>query len=110
MVSRPEQAREVVSEMQKFRGEIEGGICVRRFEAFREGSEVRYFVLHGVGHALEGSVPEIVRECAGRIPSPFFSVDIAVREDGEQRVVEIGDGQVSDLVGWPVDAFSNLWT
>ncbi len=109
VVSKPEQARAVVSEMLKFRGEIEGGICVRRFENFRAESEVRYFVLNGVAHAIGDAVPEIVRECARRIPSPFFSVDVAIREDGVERVVEIGDGQVSDLVGWTVDAFSSLW-
>ena len=42
---------------------------------------------------IEGGV------CARRINSPFFSVDVADRVDGVPRVVEIGDGQVSDLVG-----------
>ncbi|HVJ20517.1 MAG TPA: ATP-grasp domain-containing protein [Polyangiaceae bacterium] len=109
VVSRPEQVREVLSEMEKYRGEIEGGVCVRRFEAFREGSEVRYFVLNGKAHAAAGAAPAIVEECTRRISSPFFSVDIAIREDGVERVVEIGDGQVSDLVGWSLDAFSDLW-
>ena len=25
------------------------------------------------------------------------------------RVVEVGDGQVSDLVGWSPEAFANMW-
>src|ERR1041385_4949257 len=48
VVSRPEDVTVVLGEMKKFRGTIEGGICVRRFESFHEGSERRYFVIHGV--------------------------------------------------------------
>lgn len=48
-------------------------------------------------------------ECARRISSPFFSVDGATREDGVERVVEIGDGQISDLVGWSAQDFAKLW-
>ena len=40
---------------------------------------------------------------------PFFSVDVATRADGILRVVEIGDGQVSDLVGWESARFAELW-
>lgn len=41
--------------------------------------------------------------------SPFFSVDVALREDGAERIVEIGDGQVSDLVGWSPERFAEMW-
>jgi hypothetical protein len=37
-------------------------------------------------------------------------VDVARREDGVERVVEIGDGQVSDLVGWSVEQFVEIWS
>ena len=47
--------------------------------------------------------------CAEAIPGPFFSVDVAFRTDGVERIVEIGDGQVSDLVGWSVERFANIW-
>jgi hypothetical protein len=109
VVSRPEEAAVVLAEMKKFRGEIEGGLCVRRFEPFRPGTELRYFVVQGAPHAASGEVPELVRECARRIASPFFSVDVTARDDGALRVVEIGDGQVSDLVGWEADRFAALW-
>jgi ATP-grasp domain, R2K clade family 3 len=46
---------------------------------------------------------------AETIASPFFSVDVARRVDGVERIVEIGDGQVSDLVGWSVERFVNIW-
>jgi hypothetical protein len=106
----PADAPAVVAELREYRGRIEGGICVRRVEEFVPGSEYRYFVLKGIGYAANGEpVPRVVRQCAERIVSPFFSVDVARRSDGELRVVEIGDGQVSDLVGWSTAAFALLW-
>jgi hypothetical protein len=54
-------------------------------------------------------VLDLVLEVAKRISSPFFSVDLITREDGVQRVIEIGDGQVSDLVGWEPQAFAQAW-
>ncbi len=109
VVTKPEEVPVVLSEMRKFRGTIEGGVCVRRFESFVPGSEKRYFVVRGVAHAVEGDVPAIVHDVANRLHSPFFSVDVAEREDGEPRVVEVGDGQVSDLVGWSASRFAAMW-
>ena len=45
VISKPEDISTVLSEMQEFRGVIEGGVCVRRFEQFVPGSETRYFVI-----------------------------------------------------------------
>jgi hypothetical protein len=109
VISKPEDISTVLSEMQEFRGVIEGGVCVRRFEQFVPGSETRYFVIRGKSYAVSGSVPGIVHECARRINSHFFSVDVAMRTDSLLRVVEIGDGQVSDLVGWEPACFAELW-
>lgn len=108
-ISKPEEVRTFIAEMEKFRGAIEGGVCARRFESFRRDSETRYFVVNGKAHAPAGEVPSIVNEIAPRIPSPFFAVDVAIREDGVPRIVELGDGQVSDLVGWQADDFGKLW-
>ncbi len=110
IVRDPTDATQVVAELREYRGRIEGGVCVRRVEQFVPGSERRYFVLKGRGHASDGGpVPRAVEQCAERIASPFFSVDVAQRSDGELRVIEIGDGQVSDLVGWSADRFASLW-
>ncbi|NJK49684.1 ATP-grasp domain-containing protein [Candidatus Gracilibacteria bacterium] len=97
--------------MQKFKGIIEGGICVRQIEDFVPETEKRYFVVYGKPFAASSDeeIPEIVKNCAKRISSKFFSVDIVERTDGVKRVVEIGDGQVSDLVGWSVERFTELW-
>ena len=109
VVSRPEEISLVLAEMQKFRGMIEGGVCVRRFEEFVPNSERRFFVINGIPHASSGPIPEVVHECARHIKSPFFAVDVAVRTDGVLRIVEIGDGLVSDLVGWEAARFAELW-
>jgi hypothetical protein len=92
--------------MKRFRGVIEGGFCVRRVEKFLLATERRYFVLDGTAHANEGDVPSIVYECARRHRSRFFSVDVVERDDGQLRIVEVGDGQVSDLVGWELQRFA----
>lgn len=111
VISEPTEIRTVVEEMQKFRGSIEGGLCVRQVEDFNFETEKRYFVLCGKSYAASQNekIPEIVGECAKRINSKFFSVDVIERADGCKRVVEIGDGQVSDLVGWTAERFAVLW-
>ena len=110
LITTPGEAKRVVDDMRKFRGTIEGGLCVRRVERFLPDSETRYFVVHGRSFACEDTeVPSIVKEVAARIEHPFFSVDVATTETGEQRVVEIGDGQVSDLVGWSAARFVRMW-
>ena len=108
-IESPEQIQTVMAEMRKFRG-IEGGICVRRLEAFEDDSEKRYFVINGSAHSNDGEAPpSAVTACASRLKSRFFSVDVARRNDGELRVVEVGDGQVSDLIGWSAERFASLW-
>ena len=110
IVREPLEALAVVAEMKEYRGEIEGGICVRRVEDFLPDTEKRYFVVRGAGFAPnEESLPDVVRLCAERIASDFFSVDVVQRTDGAVRVVEVGDGQVSDLVGWSASDFAAMW-
>ncbi len=102
----------VIAEMQKFRGTIEGGICVRQVEDFIPETERRYFVINGrcFASSIDEEIPSIVHECAQRINRKFFAVDVIDRKDGCQRIVEIGDGQVSGLVGWTAAYFAMLWS
>ena len=109
LISTPEEAATVAAEMRRFRGTIEGGFCVRRVEDFLPKTEQRYFVFDAVPHAATGAVPAIVRECVKRISSRFFSVDVVQRVDGVPRIVEVGDGQVSDLVGWTPEQFVSIF-
>jgi len=109
MIRDPSMIGTVIEEMKHFRGEIEGGFCVRRVEPFVAESERRYFVFRGKPFAPAGeAIPPIVHAVAGRLASPFFSVDVIRRTDGALRVVEVGDGQVSDLTGWSADEFSAI--
>jgi hypothetical protein len=94
------QIPEVLAKMKMYRGEIEGGICARRIEDFDHDTEDRYFVFRGTAHGRSGSVPEVVEIAARRIESPFFTVDTVRRRDGVTRIVELGDGQVSDRKKW----------
>lgn len=105
---KPDQVGAVVAEMRRFRGVIEGGFCVRRIENFLPDTEQRYFVLDGVPHSPTGDVPPIVHECTKRHRARFYSVDVVLRTDGQLRIVEIGDGQVSDRVGWTPERFANI--
>ncbi len=111
IIDRPSEIGAVIAEMEKFRGTIEGGICVRRVEYFIPESERRYLVINGKPFAANETenIPKIVEKCANRIESKFFSIDIIDRRDGVQRVVEIGDGQVSGLVGWSTARFAQIW-
>jgi hypothetical protein len=100
LVAHPSEIGRVIAQLKKYRGEIEGGVCLRRPEEYLPGSERRYFVAGGQAFSADGEVPEVVWSCAARIPSPFFSVDVALRSDGVPTIVEIGDGQVSDRKEW----------
>lgn len=111
IVHDPSEIGVAVAEMKRFRGEIEGGLCVRRVVHFITDSERRYFVLDGKAFSPDGQpAPTLVEQVSPRIPSPFFSVDVIHRVDGVLQIVEIGDGQVSDLVGWSVESFIAMWS
>jgi len=114
VITSAEQIVPALTNMQKYRGTIEGGICVRQWENLT--NEKRYFVLNGKFFAqdqtsIDPRVAEILRRVSN-LNSPFFSVDIA-EQDHEgcfrYRVVEVGDGQVSDLVGWTATRFAEIW-
>jgi hypothetical protein len=110
IIDSPSKINLVLAEMQKFKGDIEGGICVRQLEDFDTSSEKRYFIINKKAYSGDNEIiPDIVTTCAELIPSSFFSVDVIRRNDGILRIVEVGDGQVSDLVGWSTDAFVQLW-
>ncbi len=110
-IDKPSDIADVIAQMQKFRGTIEGGICVRQVEDFIPETERRYFIVRGklFAASIDDEISVVVQECAKRINSPFFSVDVVERREGILRVVEIGDGQVSDLVGWTAERFAQLW-
>ncbi|WP_167225589.1 ATP-grasp domain-containing protein [Massilia rubra] len=101
----PHEIAEVVSLIERYRGAVEGGVCIRKFEQLQANSEERYFVLRGQAFGRDGTVPALVHALASRIDSPFFSVDVVASSEGTRRLIELGDGQVSDRKQWPVERF-----
>ncbi|MFF4392025.1 ATP-grasp domain-containing protein [Streptomyces sp. NPDC001552] len=107
----------VVARFVELQGEfLAGGVVVRAFEDFvtpeATAAEVRVWWRDGVpglvtAHpdspvnevpepALESTL-EPVRAAVEALGCPFVTTDLALRADGVWRVVEVGDGQVSDL-------------
>jgi hypothetical protein len=101
----PSEISEVVAAIEKYRGQVEGGVCIREFENLMLETEERYFVVDGKAYSRDDDVPDLVLEVASRAFSPFFSVDVAKRTDGELRLIELGDVQVSDRKKWELNAF-----
>lgn len=87
--------------------EMVGGFVLREFEEFTT-AEVRSWWVDGVCR-LVGPHPDTaddpppadldltaVEPLVARVGLPFVTVDLVLRADGVWRVVELGDGQVSD--------------
>ncbi|GKX54647.1 hypothetical protein SOASR030_07590 [Leminorella grimontii] len=103
-----DEIHDITAQLKQYRGEIEGGICLRRVEKLDAQTERRYFSFQGNVHAADNCIPEPVTEIARQIDSPFFSIDMVANDSGELRLVEIGDGQVSDIKEWPVNLFVQM--
>lgn len=87
--------------------DLTGGFVLRRFEDFI-GPELRTWWVDGVCRIV-GPHPDLPADTAvppsdlseigrlvARLALPFVTVDVVRRADGVWRVVELGDGQVSD--------------
>lgn len=103
LVETPDEIARVVAQIKKYRGEVEGGVCIRRREEYESGSERRYFIAKGRAFSSSGDIPDVVAKCASLVASPFFTIDTALRKDGVWRIVEVGDGQVSDRKEWSAE-------
>lgn len=86
---------------------LSGGLVLRSFEPFVAGGEARVWWVDGEAVLVtahpdtpgSAPVPEpaFLREAVGRLGLRWVTTDVALREDGVWRVVEVGDGQVSGL-------------
>ncbi len=100
-------ARRVVDRFLELRGEdLVGSVVVRRFEEFT-GPEARTWWVGGRCALVTAHPdtpddvpddPDLDLPAAGvaALGLPFVTVDLVRRADGRWRVVELGDGQVSD--------------
>ncbi|MEU2453002.1 ATP-grasp domain-containing protein [Streptomyces sp. NPDC012765] len=103
----------VVARFVELQGEfLTGGVVLRAFEQFvapreaaaevrvwwREGTP-RMVTAHPDSPVAEVPAPDLepVRAAVEALDCPFVTTDLALRADGVWRVVEVGDGQVSDL-------------
>jgi hypothetical protein len=94
---------------QRFRelrdDDMTGGFVLRRFEHF-SSAEVRTWWVHGrcalIGphpdtpHDLPTAFDADASELIENLELPFVTADFALRTDGTWRLIELGDGQVSD--------------
>lgn len=106
-----EDLARIVGEMRKFRGKVEGGVVLRRVAELTV-PEVRFFVLGGRLFAPTGADPEARRfaEAAAALRSAeFFSLDVAEEAGSGLKVVEVGDGQVSEALGWELSEFVEMF-
>lgn len=102
----------VVARLVELAGDfLAGGIVVREFEAYDGTGEVRVWWIDGEP-VLVGAHPDTPETLPGdgrrpdltavgaavtRLDCRFVTTDLARRTDGDWRVVEVGDAQVSDL-------------
>jgi hypothetical protein len=99
-----------IADMEKYRGHIEGGIVLREVVDLKPDSEMRFFVVKDTifSPVVDRSKHLLVEEAVQKLAyknMKFYSVDVATTRDERNIVIEIGDGQVSDYVGWHLKDF-----
>lgn len=112
MISEPEAALPWLQSFRHYRGQVEWPLSVRQLEDWQLDSECRWFVWKDKawGPQPDLQVPEPVAAAQERLNSPFFSVDVVRNREGQWRLIEVGDGQVSDRVGWSLERFVEMLT
>ncbi|UOQ54150.1 ATP-grasp domain-containing protein [Hymenobacter cellulosivorans] len=82
-------------------------LFVRKFTEVLTDSERRFFVVDGKAYgALGTKLPVELKPVLPLLaPRKFYSLDIAQTAAGRNVVVEVGDGQVSDLKEWSLADF-----
>ncbi|RZK10378.1 MAG: hypothetical protein EOO56_29310 [Hymenobacter sp.] len=84
-------------------------LFVRDFVELKPESERRFFVVRGHAYGAGGAVlPASLRAAVEALrPRLFYSFDVAETLAGQPVLVEVGDGQVSDLKEWAVADFGS---
>ena len=102
----------IVKEIERYRGELEGGLVLREYVDIDFDSEIRFFSYNNVVFSSSDNVEimQIVLDVARIINSDLlFSIDAVKLSNGEWTIVEIGDGQVSGLKEWEVSRFYSIF-
>lgn len=84
-------------------------LFVRDFVALKPASERRFFVVRGRAYGAHGALLPLALQAAVAALQPrlFYSFDVAETLAGQPVLVEVGDGQVSDLKEWSVAEFGD---
>lgn len=84
-------------------------LFVRDFVELKHALECRFFVARGQAFGAGGAVlPASLQEAVALLqPRLFYSFDVAETLAGQAVLVEVGDGQVSDLKEWSVTEFGS---
>jgi hypothetical protein len=82
-------------------------LFVRDFAELKPDSECRFFVVRGQAFGVGGAeLPASLQAAVAALePRLFYSFDVAETLAGQPVLVEVGDGQVSDLKEWLVAEF-----
>lgn len=113
IVDSAEDVQRAINDMKSYRGTIEGGIVLREVAQFKPDSEIRFFVIKDKifsplqDCAKYNLVEEVIKKLATK-HLQFYSVDVATTIDDKNIVIEVGDGQVSDYVGWNLEDFVHV--
>ena len=80
-------------------------LFVREFVELSTAPEQRFFVVRNeVFGAGEASFPEVLKPALAALRNRwFYTVDVAYTKAGLPIIIEIGDGQVSDIKEWSVE-------
>lgn len=108
IASSKKEVVEIIKEIEDKKG-IEGVISLRKVHSFKKESEIRYFAIYGKVYSPIDNVSDLAIEVATRFSNlPFISIDIIKDEENHEWLVEIGDGQVSDIKMWNPKDFANI--
>lgn len=84
-------------------------LFVRQYVVLQTTSERRFFVVGGEAYgASHTPLPASLKPAVEALkPRLFYSLDVALTQAGEPVLVEVGDGQVSDLKEWSLPDFGS---
>jgi len=111
IVDSAEDVERALADIRQFKGFIEKGIVFRKVKDIEPDSETRFFVLNGkiFSPVDNEDMYYIADKVSHKHDALFYTIDIARNSVGELFVVEIGDGQVSDTVGWNIENFVEMF-
>lgn len=112
IVDSSEDIDRAIADMKHYRGTIEGGIVLRDVVDFKENTEKRFFIVNhkifSPNAVIDSERHVLVAQAVTLLRLKnlaFYTVDVAATREGKNLIIEIGDGQVSDYVGWAVADF-----